>query len=76
MSTIKKIEETIYKKAFGFTDEDLKVLKYEQYGRYYELMWLVKTEKYAERAANKIQNYLNKTGLNEFFNTEKKSIEW
>ena len=24
MSTIKKIEETIYKKVFGFTDEDLK----------------------------------------------------
>lgn len=74
MSTIKKIEETIYKKVFGFTDEDLKVLKYEQYGRYYELMWLVKTEKYAERAANKIQNYLNKTGLNEFFNTEKNQL--
>lgn len=70
MSTIKKIEETIYKNVFKYNNYDLEALYYDQYATYYALIDIVSTIKQAEKRANQIQKYLDKTNLSMFFEVD------
>ena len=70
MTTIRKIEETIYKNALKFDDADIEILNYYQYSTTYNLICMVNTLRQANNLTNKLNDYLTKTKLDEFFEAD------